>query len=82
MSKLDREIKAIIDDMASQAQELVPKMLAILVDDELSEDELNAKLAKVMEDSRPKTYDIYIADLKQVFREAGWVAPKGEQPNE
>lgn len=79
MSKLDREIKAIIDDMAEQAQELVPKMLAIMVDDELSEQEQMNKLAEMMEESRPKTYDIYIDDLKQVFTEAGWLPPKPEK---
>lgn len=75
MSKLDREIKAIIEDMSTQAQVLVPKMLAIMVNDELDEEEQMAKIAELMEQSQPKTYDVYISDLKQVFREAGWKEP-------
>lgn len=75
MSKIDREIKAIIDDMGTQAQVIVPKLFAVMIDDDLDEDAQTTKIAKLMEEIQPKTYEIYIADLKQVFREAGWKEP-------
>lgn len=75
MSKLDNDIKAIIDDMAEQAKSLVPKLLTVMADDDLDEDELTTKLALVMEESKPKTYDVYIHDIKQAFRNDGWKEP-------
>lgn len=75
MSKLDREIKAIIDDMAEQAQKLVPKLLAVMTDNSLSEEEGIVKITQLLEEAKPKTYEVYIADLKQVFKEAGWTSP-------
>lgn len=78
MSKLDRELKAIIDEMGESAKQLVPKLLAVMVDDDLGEDEQLAKFETIMQDVKPKTYDVYIADIKQVFREAGWIEPKSD----
>lgn len=76
MSKLDREIKAIIDDMTEDGLGLAKKMFAIMIDDDLSKSEVDAKLAVVMDEAKLTTYDEYIADLKQVFREAGWKEPQ------
>lgn len=75
MSKLDREIKAIIDDMSAQASELLPKLLVKITDEDLGEDEIMDAVAIIIKKSQPKTYDVYVADLKQVFREAGWIEP-------
>lgn len=76
MSRLDNDIKAVIDDMAEQAQTLLPKLLAVMVDDELDEDDIMQKIASIMEESKPKTYDIYIHDIKQAFRNDGWREPE------
>lgn len=76
MSKLDSDLKAVIDDMAEQAQILVPKLLAVMADDELDEDAMTAKISRIMEDSKPKTYDVYIHDIKQAFRNDGWKEPE------
>jgi hypothetical protein len=75
MSKIDRELKAVIDDMAEQANALIPKMLAIMVDDDKDDDDKIAQVSKLMQDAQPKTYDVYIADIKQIFRQAGWTEP-------
>lgn len=75
MSKLDRELKAIIDDMGAQAEQLLPKMLVIMIDEDIEDDKKMAELSKMMSDAKPKTYDVYIRDMKQVFREAGWIEP-------
>jgi len=75
MSKLDREITAVIDDIGNQAKDITPKLLMIMIDDDLSDTEKTSKMEKMIKESLPKTYETYIADLKQVFKEAGWKEP-------
>ena len=75
MSKIDREITAVLDDMGTQAAELVPKMFAKMADDDLGEEEMFRALATLMEETKPKTYDDYIKDLKLVFKQNGWLEP-------
>lgn len=78
MAKLDNDIKAIIDDMSAQANALIPTMLEIMLDEDLEKDEVMQKIEQMIKDSQPKTYDTYIHDIKQTFRNDGWIEPELE----
>jgi len=73
MSKLDREIKAVFDEAFVTAEKIIPKMLGYMI--ELEGDELAEKIAEMLIEMKPKDYDDYIADLKIIFEQAGWIAP-------
>lgn len=79
MSRIDRELKSIIDDMAEQANKLLPELFNILLDDDVSEEIKNSKLQTFFEELKPKTYDVYISDIKNVFRNNGWIEPNGDK---
>lgn len=72
MSKLDRELKEIMDDAFSQGERLIKELLPLFLDEDKDEDEKMAALTKVLEQSKPKTYDDYIHDIKRAFIEDGW----------
>lgn len=76
MAKLDNDIKSIIDDMSAQANALIPAMLEIMLNQDLEKDEVMQKIEQMLKDSQPKTYDIYIHDIKQAFRNDGWKEPE------
>lgn len=76
MSKLDREISAVIDDAGSQGQVIVPKLFSVMMNDELSENEITDRVEELLKDLKPKTYDVYVSDMKNVFRQNGWKEPK------
>lgn len=75
MSKLNNDLKAVMDDIFSQGETLLKELVPLLVNDELDEDEKMQKLADSLAASKPKTYDDYIHDIKQAFRNDGWKEP-------
>ena len=76
MSKLDREINAVLDDCFKGAQDTLPKIIAIMLDEDLDQKDIEKKVLEFMEVAKPKTYDDYVNDLKLVFKQNGWAEPK------
>lgn len=72
MSKLDRELKDVMDDAFAQGEALIKALLPLFLDDEIDEDEKMQKLGEALEKSKPKTYDDYIHDIKRAFIDDGW----------
>jgi hypothetical protein len=79
MSKLDRDIKGIMEEAFEAGEKLVSQMVPILIDDDIDEDEKMQKLSEAILGSKPKTYDDYIHDIKQAFKNDGWTPPEAEQ---
>lgn len=76
MSKLDREITLIIDDVGANAKAALEVFLPVIFNEDLTAEQKTKKIEEILETNMPKTYDVFIADIKQVFREAGWKEPK------
>lgn len=72
MSKLDRDLRAVMEDAFSQGERLLKALVPILISDELTDEEKQEKLAQVLLESKPKTYDDYVHDIKRAFKEDGW----------
>jgi hypothetical protein len=72
MSKLDRDLKAVMEDAFSNGERLLKEMLPVIVDEDMDEDEKMQHLIKTLEKSKPKTYEDYIHDIKRAFIEDGW----------
>jgi hypothetical protein len=75
MSKINREIKAVLEDIEAQAKEIMPELIILLTDPKTTDDEKRIKVIEYMDRIKPKTYDTYINDLKLVFKQNGWTAP-------
>lgn len=76
MSKLDREIKAVMEEALENGQELMKIIFPIMLNEDMDEDEKTQKLAEIMEANKPKEYDDYVRDMKLVFQNNGWTEPK------
>ena len=76
MSKLNNDLKAVMEDVFGQGEKLLKELLPVIVDEDMDEDEKMQILALALEKSKPKTYDDYIHDIKQAFRNDGWIEPK------
>jgi len=72
MSKLDRELKEIMDEAFSNGEKLLKVLLPIIVDEDMDEDEKMQFLVKTLEKMKPKSYDDYIHDIKRAFIDDGW----------
>jgi hypothetical protein len=82
MSRLNNDLKAVMDDAFSQGEKLLKELIPVLVDDDLDEDEKMQKLSASLEQAKPKTYDDYIHDIKQAFRNDGWIEPEATPTTE
>lgn len=76
MSKIDRDIKDVLDDAFSQGEKLLKEILPLLLDENKAEDEKMTALSDALTKSKPKSYDDYINDLKLVFKQNGWTEPR------
>lgn len=71
MSKLIREVTAVFDEAFSVAQDFTPLMARWLAED-LSPEDMEAKVKNFMSENKPKTYDNYVDDLIHIFETNGW----------
>ena len=72
MTKLDRELKEIMEDAFEQGGKLMKKIGPLIFDEEKDEDEKMTLLLQIVNDSKPKTFDDYIHDIKRAFIDDGW----------
>jgi hypothetical protein len=75
MSKLDRDLKAIMEDAFSNGEKLLKELWPVIIDEDMDEDEKTQHLFETLKKSKPKTYDDYIHDIKRAFIDDGWTEP-------
>lgn len=75
MSKLDRDLKAVMEDAFSQGEHLLKELFPVMISEDLDEEEKTAKVLGALQKSKPKTFDAYIHDIKRAFIEDGWKQP-------
>lgn len=82
MSKLDRDLKGIMEEAFAAGEKALKMLVPTLLDDDIDEDEKMKRLAETLQAEKPKTYDDYIHDIKQAFVNDGWTSPAPEPPAE
>lgn len=72
MSKLDKDLKEVMDDSFSQGEKLFKELIPVIVDEDMDEDEKMGRINSVVSEMKPKSYDDYIHDIKRAFIADGW----------